>query len=99
MITINNEEVALASLFGKQLLVLNLGSYSCPHHRKRIDELQTVMKKWQHRGVNFLTVYTVEAHTKDGWKLIDQYTNDAEYTNEEGFCFSYAKNINVRMVN
>ena len=42
VITMNDEEVALSSFFGEKLLVLNFGSYSCPHHRKRIDELQTL---------------------------------------------------------
>ncbi len=96
VITMKDEEVALSSFFGEKLLVLNFGSYSCPHHRKRIDELQTLMKKWQHHGVEFLTVYTAEAHTEDGWKLVDQYINDAEYTSEDDFCFSYAKNTNER---
>jgi glutathione peroxidase-family protein len=96
VITMQNEEVALSSFFGKKLLVLNFGSYSCPHHRKRIDELQTLMKKWEHHDVEFLTIYTAEAHTEDGWKLVDQYINDEEYTNEDDFCFSYAININER---
>ena len=96
VITLNNEEVALSSFFGERLLVLNFGSYSCPHHRKRIDELLTLMKKWQQYDVEFLTVYTAEAHTEDGWKLVNQYVGDAEYTNEDDFRFSYAKNRNER---
>jgi thyroxine 5-deiodinase len=96
VVTMEGEEVALSSFFGEKPLVLNFGSYSCPHHRKRIGELLTLMKKWQHHDVNFLTIYTAEAHTEDGWKLVDQYINDVEYTNEDDFCFSYAQNINDR---
>ncbi|WP_161957647.1 deiodinase-like protein [Mariprofundus sp. EBB-1] len=96
VITMQGEAVALSSFFGEKLLVLNFASYSCPHHRKRISEIQTLMKKWQHHDVNFLTIYTAEAHTEDGWKLVDQYLSDVEYTNEKDFCFSYAKNINER---
>ncbi|MDQ6994546.1 MAG: redoxin domain-containing protein [Mariprofundaceae bacterium] len=93
VITMNDVKVALSSFFGDKPLVLNFGSYSCPHHRKRMGELQTLMKMWKNNGVDFLTVYTAEAHTEDGWKLVDQYISDVEYTNENDFCFSYAKNI------
>lgn len=54
------------------------------------------MEKWKHQGVAFLTVYTAEAHAEDGWKLVDQYINDTEYTHENDFCFPYAKDINER---
>jgi len=96
VITMKDEEVALSSFFGKNPLVLNFGSYSCPHHRKRIGEILTLMKKWRHKNVEFLTVYIAEAHTEDGWKLDNQYINDAEYTSEDDFHFSYAKNKNER---
>jgi len=96
VITMQGEEVQLSSFFGKNPLVLNFGSYSCPHHRKRINELLNLMNKWQHQNIDFLTVYTAEAHTEDGWKLEDQYVNDAEYTNEDDFCFSYATTIDER---
>jgi len=96
VITMQGEALPLSSFFGKNPLVLNFGSYSCPHHRKRINELLMLMKEWQHHDVDFLTVYTAEAHTEDGWKLTDQYVNDAEYTNEDDFCFSYATTIDER---
>jgi len=96
VITMKGEEVALSSFFGEKPLVLNFGSYSCPHHRKRMGEILNLMKKWQHHDVSFLTIYTAEAHTEDGWKLVDQYISDVEYTSEDDFCFSYAKNINER---
>jgi len=75
---------------------LNFASYTCPQHRKRIDELHSLMEKWQDQGVRFLTVYTAEAHPEDGWKLAHQYDNDVEYTNEEDFCFYYARFIDDR---
>jgi len=96
VVTMQGEEVQLSSFFGKNPLVLNFGSYSCPHHRKRINELLNLMNKWQHKNIDFLTVYTAEAHTEDGWKLEDQYVNDAEYTNEDDFCLSYATTIEKR---
>ena len=54
------------------------------------------MKKWKPLGVDFLTVFTAEAHAEDGWKLAEQYVNDTEYTDESDFCFPYARNINDR---
>ena len=99
VITMEGEAVLLSSFFGKNHsspLVLNFGSYTCPHHRKRINELHSLMGKWQTRGVQFLTVYTAEAHPEDGWKLAHQYDNDVEYTNEEDFCFYSAKSIDDR---
>lgn len=76
----------------EQLLVLNFGSYTCPHHRKRLAELKALMKRWQPRQVHFLTVYVTEAHSEDGWKLEGQYAHDDEYNgNDDDFCFLYAK--------
>ena len=96
VVTMNDEVVPLSSFFGEKPLVLNFGSYSCPHYRKRIDELQSLMEKWLCRDVDFLTIYTAEAHTEDGWKLTEQYVNDVEYTDKTDFCFLYAKNISER---
>ncbi len=97
--TMTGEIVSLATFFeasDSSLLVLNFGSYTCPHFRKRINELHALMGKWLDRGVRFLTVYTAEAHPDDGWKLTYQYDNDAEYTNEKDFSFCYARSIDER---
>ena len=78
-------------------VVLNFGSYSCPHHRKRTPQLHALHARWAPQGVRFLTVYTAEAHPEDGWALGDQYAEDAEYTgNPEDFCFLYARSIDDR---
>ncbi len=99
VITMEGQAVRLSSYFGGNPLgplVLNFGSYTCPHHRKRLDELQALMDQWAGRGVRFLTVYTAEAHPVDGWSIPHQYDNDAEYTNDEDFCFYYARSIDDR---
>lgn len=103
IVTLEGEERKLSSYFNPKddtegpLLVLNFGSYSCPHHRKRLEELTKVMHKWQPKGVRFLTIYTAEAHPEDGWKLDNQYLHDDEYTgNPDDFCFFYAKSIDDR---
>ena len=78
-------------------LLLNLGSYTCPHHRKRIGQLHGLMERWEGRGVRFLTVYTAEAHPSDGWELPGQYEQDEEYSgNPDDFCFYYAKSLEDR---
>ncbi len=96
IVKLDSNEVLLSSFFTDRPLVLNFASYSCPHYRKRIGELQALMGKWKRFGVEFLTVYTAEAHAEDGWKLVQQYVNDSEYTAEVDFCFPYAKSIHER---
>jgi hypothetical protein len=96
IVRLDGNEALLSSFFIDRPLVLNFASYSCPHYRKRIGELQALIEKWKPFGVEFLTVYTAEAHAEDGWKLVDQYVNDTEYTDESDFCFPYAKNIHER---
>jgi hypothetical protein len=89
----------LSSLFPQDsstLLVLNFGSYTCPHYRKRIDEIKALQSRWAERGVQFLTVYTAEAHPEDGWRLEHQYEHDDEFTTDADFCFYYAKTIEER---
>lgn len=81
----------------KKALVINFASYSCPHYRKRIDQLHALMDKWSNKGIQFLTVYTAEAHPEDGWKLSGQYLADREFNGKDkDFCFYYAKNIDDR---
>ena len=96
VVRLDGSQVLLSSFFSDKPLVLNFASYSCPHYRKRIAELQQLMRKWKPLGVDFLTIYTAEAHAENGWKLIDQYINDSEYTAEADFCFPYAKSIEDR---
>ena len=96
VVKLDGTEVQLSSFFTDKPLVLNFASYSCPHYRKRIAELQELMRKWEPLGIEFLTIYTAEAHAENGWKLVDQYINDSEYTAEADFCFPYAKNIHDR---
>lgn len=99
VITMKGEKVLLSSFFSigdSSPLVLNFGSYTCPHFRKRIDALHTLMGKWVDKGVQFLMVYTAEAHTEDGWALDRQYDNDVEFNKEDNFSFYYAKTIDDR---
>lgn len=101
VVTLDGASRRLSAYFGDgqddAVLVLNFGSYSCPHHRKRLCELQEIQARWQDKGVRFLTVYTAEAHPEDGWRLENQYAHDDEFTgNSDDFCFNYAKSISER---
>ena len=89
----------LSELFGDdRAVVLNLGSYTCPHHRKRIDELRRLVDRWGEKDISFVTVYIAEAHPEDGWKLEGQYTGDEEYTGvPKDFLFFYAKSLEDRI--
>ena len=100
VVNLDGEKVMFNSLFNKKqntFTVINFASYTCPHHRKRIDELHNLMNKWQSENISFLTVYTAEAHPDDGWKLAGQYDADEEYTNDDDFCFDYAKTVEERI--
>lgn len=45
VVRLDTSEVQLSSFFSDKPLVLNFASYSCPHYRKRIAELQQLMRK------------------------------------------------------
>lgn len=78
--------------------VLNFGSYTCPQHRKRIDELHVLMSTWAPKGVRFLTIYIAEAHPEDEWRLDKQYIYDKEYTgNPKDFKFYQPKLMSERL--
>lgn len=101
VISLDGKSASLADYFQGDKpfspLLLNLGSYTCPHHRKRIGELHGLMDRWEDRGVRFLTIYTAEAHPVDGWELPGQYQQDEEYTgNPDDFCFYHAKSLKDR---
>ncbi|MFO7563511.1 MAG: deiodinase-like protein [Enhygromyxa sp.] len=102
VLTLEGETLRLSSLLPAEddpaPVVLNFGSYTCPHHRKRVEELHALIDEWTPLGVRFLTVYVNEAHPEDGWRLEGQYQNDPEYTgNPEDFCFFRARELNERV--
>jgi len=78
--------------------VLNFGSYTCPHHRKRLPELNALEQSFKKKGVQFVTIYISEAHPEDGWKIPGQYREDsiAEFKTEESYCFYYSKTMEDR---
>ncbi len=98
LVKLSGEASVLSEYFTRDELplVLNFGSYSCPHHRKRLPQLQALVSKWRPQGVRFVTIYTAEAHPEDGWRLDAQYEADEEFTQASDFCFNYAKSIEER---
>ncbi len=79
------------------LTVLNLGSYTCPHHRRRINELLALKNKYASDTISFVTIYTAEAHPDDGWTIPGNFKQDTEYTgNDEDFCILQATTIEAR---
>lgn len=53
--------VKLSDLIGEKPIVLRFGSHSCPVYRYRRFSLEPLIETYRDR-VNFLTVYTLEAH-------------------------------------
>lgn len=99
MVKLSGEASLLSEYFERDALplVVNFGSYSCPHHRKRLPQLEALASKWQPQGVRFVTIYTAEAHPEDGWRLDAQYEADEEFTQASDFCFHYAKSTEERL--
>ncbi len=101
VITLDGEATSLGALFADgdagAPTVLVLGSYSCPHFRRRLDELHRLLDRWSGRGVRFLAVYITEAHPEDGWAIEGQYEQDPEYTGDPAdFCFLHARTLEDR---
>lgn len=59
--TINGGTISLDELVGEKPTVLQFGSHSCPVYRFRRFSMSTRYKKYSGQ-VNFLVVYTLEAH-------------------------------------
>ena len=60
--------VQLSSFKGK-VLVITFGSYTSPAFRQRVAQLEE-LKKSAGAGVQFLTVYTREAHPQGQWDVV-----------------------------
>jgi type I thyroxine 5'-deiodinase len=98
---LHNLDLSMTSLAevcrGEGITVLNFGSYTCPHHRRRIDQLRQLKDKYADANISFVTVYTAEAHPNDGWVIPGNFSEDSEYTgNEDDFCILQAKTIEAR---
>eukprot|EP00930_Biecheleria_cincta_P060278 TRINITY_DN45957_c0_g1_i1.p1 TRINITY_DN45957_c0_g1~~TRINITY_DN45957_c0_g1_i1.p1 ORF type:complete len:291 (-),score=74.80 TRINITY_DN45957_c0_g1_i1:213-1019(-) len=84
-----------------KLLVLNLGSYTCPVHRGQVQNVSTVC---QEAGVEMLEVYIIDAHPVDEWSggPIDGVEWSQPKTLEERIkiakVFQEAKGIKANMV-
>jgi Spy/CpxP family protein refolding chaperone len=61
--------VVRPSSFKGRVLVLVFGSYSSPSFRQRAAALEQLRKDYAGRGVQFLVVYTTEAHPAGEWDV------------------------------
>lgn len=81
------------------ITVLNFGSYTCPVHRRWINELLALFKNNQDARVQFATIYIAEAHPVDGWKIPGNFREDEEYTgDEDDFCIKQPTSMEERCV-
>lgn len=73
VITLEGEVCDLLGYFDQHdphaFWVLNFASYTCPHHRQHLSKLDHLNVEWSTKGVQFLTLYTAEAHPEDEWQL------------------------------
>jgi len=60
---VNGETIKLSSLVGDKPIVLQFGSYTCPVFRYRRWDMADLYRHYKDQ-VNFLLVYTIEAHPK-----------------------------------
>lgn len=62
---LDGKPVTLASLRGKPT-VIEFGSYTCPIFRRKVDAIEAIRREFGDQ-VNWVLVYTREAHPTDGW--------------------------------
>lgn len=70
---IEGNAVSLESLLGKPV-VIEFGSYTCPVFRRKVEDIESLRKEFGD-SVNWVLIYTMEAHPTDGW-AIDINTRD-----------------------
>ncbi|MFG0330151.1 MAG: deiodinase-like protein [Phycisphaerales bacterium] len=64
---LEGDEVSLADFRGKPV-VLEFGSYTCPIFRRKVDAIDALRDRYG-TNVNWILVYTMEAHPTDGWAV------------------------------
>lgn len=62
---LDGRPVTLASMLGKPT-VIEFGSYTCPIFRRKVDAIESLRREFDER-VNWVLIYTREAHPTDGW--------------------------------
>ena len=61
--TLDGEEVNLSEYIGKEPIVLEFGSYTCPVFREKHESLERLFTEYGDRATFFL-IYSIEAHPK-----------------------------------
>lgn len=76
--------------------VIQFVSYSSPHVRQHIHEVEELFKSYPNKGIRFLIIYTREAHPEDEWRLHDQYFSD-ETEDEKSHSFYQHSTLDDRL--
>ncbi len=71
------ESVKLADFRGEPLALL-FGNYTCPVYRGQIERFDEIYAEL-HERLNFLLIYTREAHPEDGWQVGINHDQDVVY--------------------
>lgn len=67
LIDLDNKKLSLKSLLGKPV-VIEFGSYTCPVFRRKVEGLASLQSQYG-EAVQWVMVYTLEAHPTDGWNI------------------------------
>ena len=67
MTDLDNKKLSLKSQLGKPV-VIEFGSYTCPVFRRKVDGLAKLRSEYGDT-VQWIMIYTLEAHPTDGWAI------------------------------
>lgn len=73
---IHGNAVSLDSLLGKPV-VIEFGSYTCPVFRRKVEAIESLRQEFGDR-VNWVLIFTREAHPTDGWAIDINATSGIE---------------------
>jgi hypothetical protein len=75
--TLTGEQVGLDDYRGRPLALL-FGSYTCPIYRGQTARFNQIFDEL-HERLDFLLIYTSEAHPEDGWQVRINHTQNIVY--------------------
>lgn len=73
----SGEPVSLSDYRGRNLALM-FGSYTCPIYRGQIDRFNEIYAELDEQ-LEFLLIYTHEAHPEDGWQVDINHTQDCVF--------------------
>jgi len=79
---------ALLEDFGSRYVLINFGSYTWPPFRAEFQKVEQIASQFSDL-ITMITIYIVEAHSKDGWHL--------EANDEDQVCYMQPKTTEQRI--